>query len=357
MNQSTTQGVEQRRNADQSVSGRAATRSEITVAAFETEGDLALWVEKEWKAGVARSKGFLRRHGKKLPSTTEWSTAFLAGFEAHQLMAAAQEVPGGFTLGTQQRQYADLYRSLHAEALIDESNKASMKPLLQEYESEELSAAMAVITQYGDFTDSGEFVPMLVRPLDADARPLAYHRDISIDEARSIVAKRYIELSADRDTTTRIDMRFDLEPDLLAPQIVFVAVPRTTKAWLERGETHWAYWYLPEIWEGKDGRQMSSWYHAGDWVESPVADWDPDSDQPGKPVSRFVPGVLGSVATFTSPAASMNAAKHLLRAVLRVRKISAELAAQSEFEHDPVRDVSFGADAGPLRRTRQEPVL
>jgi len=318
---------------------------EIRLDAFEAEVDLREYVAKEWDTGRVYSHMVVTGHRDAPTTTLDRSRAWVAGYEAHQQMSDGEDVAPGFTLGAQIRQYEAAYRFHQAERLIEDSAKASMSPLMHEYRSDEHQQAMAIVEQYGAFvegSDAGraEFAPYIVRSIDVDAIPLAHHEGVSLDAAREIVCKRMTKMAGDAKLATRVDMRFDLGVDLLAPQIVFAKVPRTTRAWLERGEQVWAFWYLPDVWVPRDGGpSRSSWWHDGEWIPDPT---DPEAR------GSYQPGIMGCVAVYTDESKAARECKALLRAVLTLRRISAENADGHEYEDDPVRRV--GLDDKPVTR-------
>ena len=313
-------------------------RFERDVVAMTFE-EIEPYVRMQYAAGQKAAREFIAGECKA-PQLIKFSPCFAAGFEA-----VMDEQDGSartnYTLVSQLAQTRELWHRLtplatpvgisaeavaEGDALSTEAGKASMRPQVGHYASDDFEEALAIIEKYGRFGNAG-FEPYFVHSVDALASSYAERAHVRMDDARATVQDTIKEMCANRDTRKSIDLRFeeidfraivsedDAREHLLVPQWVLAPTPLSSNAWLQRGVAYQLVFYAPEtVSLGRDGRWRTSWYD--------------------------VEGYLGVGAEYKDRPSAMAAFRELLAAVRKVRQASSEAAdtsAEARYEDDPVR--------------------
>ena len=309
---------------------------------LDTNPDLLTqWVTKEFTKGRAAHQAFLDK-GHRLNRST-WSEPFAAGFafdeawvadpadpwldEANAADDVDFEVAQLDGLGRPQARvtpddtgtaavlaesYVNTIAARRSEttaaatALIDDSQTASMHPLVAHYASEALSEAMAVVEQYGRWSPDGAFRPFIIDDFDAAARQLGARQGSGPDAVKwgydQVIEALHAKLRLVNKTNDvllngrgRIDLQFEINNDterfgptmvyeVGVPQIIFMIMGEHTKAY-KRGERVWALYYTPDVNMVADrhtGEMLprSGWYNPKGWagVVKTFADYDDAKD-------------------------------------------------------------------------------
>lgn len=308
---------------EDTIEGVMLSRHERTLADMVAETEVEAYVRAQYADGQLAARQFAAGE-IKAPRLMGYSPVFAAGYMGQCDAQAGEAADTAFTLTSQLAQAMELFRRHHAEAdaISDEARKASMRPEMGHYDAEEYEALLAVVERYGRWSsDGGDYMPFLEREIDDDARPMTLRsrNPMRISDARRVVRERIIKMALDRDTVYRVDMRFNADDTMLAPQLVWAPTPTASKAFLERGEIYWCFWYVPsETWVDRSGRTKTSW--------------------------RDEEGVGGVVKTYTEATRGdvKRDQRELLRAVMQLRKL-AEASADRE-EYDPIREVGMDGD-------------
>lgn len=319
---------------ESTLESKMLSRHERTLAEMVAETEVEAYIRAQFADGQLAARQFVAGE-IQAPRLISYSPVFAAGYmgeiDAHN-GEAAETV---FTLHSQLTQAMELFKRHHAEAdaISDEARKCSMRPEMGHYDAEEYEALLAVVEQYGRWSGDGEYQPEFRLTIDEIARPLIMRPKAPMrsEDARKVVRERVVKTALDRDTTYRVDMRFNpddgstilasdsgqpVPASLLAPQLVWAPTPQASKAFLERGEVYWCFWYVPEeVWTDRRGQPRTSW--------------------------RDEQGVGGIVKTYTEATRAdvKRDFRELLRAVMQLRKLSERSADRDEY--DPIREVGM----------------
>lgn len=307
---------------EDTIEGVMLSRHERTLADMVAETEVEAYVRAQYADGQLAARQFAAGE-IKAPRLMGYSPVFAAGYMGQCDAQAGEAADTAFTLTSQLAQAMELFKRHHAEAdaISDEARKASMRPEMGHYDAVEYEALLAVVEQYGRWNHSGEYEATFQRTIDDDARALTLrrHNPLRAADARKVVRERIIKMALDRDTVFRVDMRFNTDDTMLAPQLVWAPTPTASKAFLERGEIYWCFWYVPsETWVDRQGRTKTSW--------------------------RDEEGVGGVVKTYTESHRGdiKRDSRELLRAIMQLRKLSEASADRDEY--DPIREVGMDGD-------------
>lgn len=197
-----------------------------------------------------------------------------------------------------------------ADQIIEQAESDFNQPTgLAPHEAEAASAAMAVIEQFGNFTEAG-FQPFLVRPISVDARAYATTYAKAFPVALRVVQRGMMEAQADPDNIIgRVSLNLDHKPDFVkvddtpCPEIVAIYSPESSEAF-KRGSVAVAFLYQPTLRQLDDGRVVSSYYNRT--------------------------GISGMVAEWTDYGVAEDAMAELRSAVETVRRLSAAAAKRED---------------------------
>jgi len=252
-----------------------------------------LWASTQFDAGKARQANPTKISSRAWQSKSE---PFAAGFAYAEALAATtadstvedhqwlvEHDCNSTVTATLARFQARIDADLAAQALAADSAAASMAPLMAHYESEALQEAMGVLSAYGSFDADGAFQPVIVRPLDADAEPLAKAKGMPVAWGRQKVVERLSRKVRDEHVLPRgrVSLQFSVNDDTEVygdrlhwipgtPELVFIVMEDGSKA-AQRGEHVWAYYFIPAVNMVPDrltGELVprSSWYNDKGWV-------------------------------------------------------------------------------------------
>ena len=280
---------------------------------MDTNPDLLTqWVTKEFTKGRAAHQAFLDK-GHRL-NRSSWSEPFAAGFAFDEAWVADPADPwlDDANAAVLAESYVNTIAARRSEttaaatALIDDSQTASMHPLVAHYASEALSEAMAVVEQYGRWSPDGAFRPFIIDDFDAAARQLGARQGSGPDAVKwgydQVIEALHAKLRLVNKTNDvllngrgRIDLQFEINNDterfgptmvyeVGVPQIIFMIMGEHTKAY-KRGERVWALYYTPDVNMVADrhtGEMLprSGWYNPKGWagVVKTFADYDDAKD-------------------------------------------------------------------------------
>jgi len=367
------------------------------VPAHTTDKLLMLWHDKEWTAGAAAARRTIAKGhtltpqvGKSLPWRTGWDFAQLtdertasgltddAAADLDERILQASALASGERTMTRHQDRRAAYAA--ADALIADSNEASMVAEVEHYQSDELQAALAVVERFGQYDAAGCFYPNVIRRHEQDGERLRHTANgtLSLD----VVMPRVYKALNDKaqpiakgghslgrvDFVTSADMVtlnpqgfYDAEPG--SPQIVFLSMTEGSAAY-GRGEHAWACWFQPTTYvmkERPDAAQRRRFHDTEGFPD--MSGWDLDaatglptcpetgrihSRLTGEPVitsdGEFVtttgpkmrsawtqgdrPGDAicwgGVLATYSNTTLAREAMSDLRRALATIRKIDAE---------------------------------
>lgn len=296
-----------------------------------TEAATVKWLQSEYAEGRKAGQRWLTEHNMTLDDTS-WSAPTgvsiprMAGFSAIVETWQKGDCPQGWT-------QAHLMRQLHLEfshrrldaatALSADSAEASMNPLgVGHWDAEEIATARAVIEDWARWTGTG-WSPFLERSVQfeveswkADAREhkrVVLQDDAITDKVRDLLKEWACNAELTFVTGERTQRRNDIslwlgaEMQADALQLVFVNVPTGSRAAL-RGERVWAIAYYPSVYTRADGSQGSGWFN--------------------------LDGYAGVARSWTSLQAAKDDYRHLLDAVLKIRRHSKQQQLVQDEEPD-----------------------
>lgn len=215
---------------------------------------------------------------------------------------------------------------------------ASMVPQgLSKFDTDELTDAAAVI---GRFTRDGEKLTEQRSALQLAEEYWERSGRISKARALDVVQQRFLDLAVDNELRIKYPVTMDIgtEPNKIAPQVIFIEMPRGSQANL-RGEAVWAIAHYPEAQTFPDKV-------TGEIKTGP---------------SKFIPACYtGVVATYRSYEAGRDAQAELAQAVSTFKQIRSKMLAAGgdmRYSDDPVRTSTIDDRPRLSQRTPQISVL
>ena len=257
---------------------------------LDTNSDLLTqWVTREFTKGRAAHQRFLDK-GHRV-NKSAWSEPFAAGFAFDEAWVADPADPwlDEANAAVLAESYVATIAARRSEAtaaasaLIGDSAKSSMHPLLAHYESDALLDAMATVAQYGGWSATHGFQPNIVHDLKADGHRIA--KASNMDDAwgyDEVIDALHAKIKAKHVLTRgRVSLQFEINSDselygdrlqweVGCPEIVFMAMGQHTAAYA-RGEKVWALYFTPSVNLVPDKRTgemlpRSGWFNAKGWA-------------------------------------------------------------------------------------------